>query len=664
MSVTVHGDNVQGPGPTPEPGDPPAITVVSKINAYEETMEKKVQGIDLVGKIEDSKQSFRNEVERIEESELVTHPTETTPSPIVSDLGTKGTLYTPKDIILKRISGLKEEQHMSPLIFEAAQRDDYATCEMLITNGVDSDIPGPCGRRLCHVAAITGSVPLLEILLRRPKKVWSTCSQGKTPLDYAAFNGHLDAARLLVEDSSFKRKADITKPELVQCAIEWARLRGLIDLVDSLLEPVLQDLQEAQNKRLFRQAVCDDDVKEVQKLLKRDINYGDALFLACEIKSVLMVETLMESQSSFDYDTKTRKAVIFAAQEGLQELLFTMLCGKDSEIWYGHISHIAFCSALAANQINLCNYLISEYFLHNEKAAFRKAAKYGNLPLLEAFLKKWGKARLKGKLINDAFRIAVEYKNSLPVIKFLLQIGADVNTEDDLWGSTLQRAVSQGQLGIVRYLASEGGANLNAPGRLGGSGPLITAISVGDVSMFSFFFGLQTCLETQHGVWGNVLQTASLLGRLEIVKEILDSGTNIDAYLEPHDSALIMAIQAGHFEIAELLISRGADVNIVTSKYGIALHLAAAGGIEKIVKLLVQAGAIVDSEEGDLGTPLQAAAAEEHQLMVLFLLECGADVNAQGGCHGNALQAALAGGHTLLARLLLFSGARVAKNVK
>jgi ankyrin repeat protein len=77
----------------------------------------------------------------------------------------------------------------------------------------------------------------------------------------------------------------------------------------------------------------------------------------------------------------------------------------------------------------------------------------------------------------------------------------------------------------------------------------------------------------EYAVLNNHLQVARYLvdlGRREILEEILSNGSDINARLEPHGSALIMAIQGGNFDIAELLISRSADVDLIIQTYGTA----------------------------------------------------------------------------------------------
>jgi hypothetical protein len=97
---------------------------------------------------------------------------------------------------------------------------------------------------------------------------------------------------------------------------------------------------------------------------------------------------------------------------------------------------------------------------------------------------------------------------------------------------------------------------------------MMAAVSAGNSFIFHYFFSLQTCSKNQHGIFGNILLTASYLGRREIVEEVLSSGGDINARLEPYGSPLVLAIQGRNFDIAELLIARGADFSLTVPKYG------------------------------------------------------------------------------------------------
>jgi ankyrin repeat protein len=131
---------------------------------------------------------------------------------------------------------LTEERHASPIIFEAAARQDYQTCSRLIQESVDRDIAGPRGRSLAHIAAMTGNTQLLGTLASSSKRIWSSCSQDKMPLDYAAFNNHLGVVEYQVQHLSFSLLTYDQKLAILERYTEFAQCRCHIGVVDYLLE--------------------------------------------------------------------------------------------------------------------------------------------------------------------------------------------------------------------------------------------------------------------------------------------------------------------------------------------------------------------------------------------------------------------------------------------
>ena len=99
---------------------------------------------------------------------------------------------------------------------------------------------------------------------------------------------------------------------------------------------------------------------------------------------------------------------------------------------------------------------------------------------------------------------------------------------------------------------------------------------------------------------------------VEIVKQHLAVGTDVNAKDAAGSTPLHYAAEDGHKEIAELLIEKGADVN---AKHGLngstPLHGAAYDGHKEIVELLIAKGAEVNAkiERGGFkgGTPLDLA---------------------------------------------------------
>ena len=102
------------------------------------------------------------------------------------------------------------------------------------------------------------------------------------------------------------------------------------------------------------------------------------------------------------------------------------------------------------------------------------------------------------------------------------------------------------------------------------------------------------------GIWN-----AASVGNIEIVKQHLEKGVDIDAV----DSVagitpLSWAVIRGQSKVVELLVQHGADVNAKNNDGGTSLHAAAFLGRVEIVKLLVQHGADINAKNNKDETPM------------------------------------------------------------
>lgn len=174
-----------------------------------------------------------------------------------------------------------------------------------------------------------------------------------------------------------------------------------------------------------------------------------------------------------------------------------------------------------------------------------------------------------------------------------------------------------------------------------------------------------TDLNVQDISYRNALQAAAYKGHLSVVQILLENDTGISFRSDHYDAsarrgqygnALLAAASRGHMDVVKFLLDNGENVNLEGGWYGSPLQGASYHRRLGIVKILLDRGTDVNSQGGYHGSALQAASYAGDINIVQLLLEKGADVNARGGKYGSALQAASVAGNKNSIQLLLDRG--------
>ncbi|KAJ6517627.1 ankyrin repeat-containing domain protein, partial [Mycena vulgaris] len=297
--------------------------------------------------------------------------------------------------------------------------------------------------------------------------------------------------------------------------------------------------------------------------------------------------------------------------------------------------------------------------LCRDSSLLHVTAFYGHLAMADLLVNFGAEARAEDKTASW-FRTALKaasHEGHEPVVRFLIEKGADVNAVGGYHGPALQAASIQGHEPVVRLLI-EKGADVNAEGGQCGTA-LQAACALGHEPVVRLLIEKGADVNAEGGQCGTALQAACALGHEPVVRLLIEKGAGVNAEGGQCGTALQAASAGGHEPVVRFLIEKGAGVTAEGGYYGTALQAASAGGHEPVVRFLIEKGAGVTAVGGYYGTALQAASAGGHEPVVRFLIEKGADVNAEGGRGGTALQAASAGGHEPVVRFLIEKGAGV-----
>ena len=116
------------------------------------------------------------------------------------------------------------------------------------------------------------------------------------------------------------------------------------------------------------------------------------------------------------------------------------------------------------------------------------------------------------------------------VVQEFLTEGAEVNAQDDYYGSALQAASSRCHSQVVQVLL-ENGADINAQGGI-----------------------------------GSALSAAAIAPHYQMVQMLLEKGADINTHVREYNNPLQNAAELGDYEVIQLLLEKGADINCCNKK--------------------------------------------------------------------------------------------------
>ncbi|KAK2804368.1 hypothetical protein FQN50_006659 [Emmonsiellopsis sp. PD_5] len=236
-----------------------------------------------------------------------------------------------------------------------------------------------------------------------------------------------------------------------------------------------------------------------------------------------------------------------------------------------------------------------------------------------------------------------------PIIKLLLENGANANLFTEADGTPLHSAVLNCSEEIIRAMI-ERGANVHALVPKYGT-PLQCAASreVDSLRIVKVLLdaGAETTAEDSRERPLNLILNAALW-------HFGDS----DGYFIQADS-LQEVLTTGPGGVIKLILQSQQELQAKHKRFSLVLQMAAAVGDEDFIQLLIDRKVDVNLSGHYFGNALQAAARFGHLNCVHRLLEAGADVNKVGGLHETPVRAAIQGTHSEVVSALMNQGADV-----
>ncbi|MGR3302530.1 MAG: ankyrin repeat domain-containing protein [Candidatus Scalindua sp.] len=291
-----------------------------------------------------------------------------------------------------------------------------------------------------------------------------------------------------------------------------------------------------------------------------------------------------------------------------------------------------------------------------------------------------------GYITKTALHEAIK-RNSLDIVKILIENGANIETKNINKYTPLQMAAKQGKTDIVEILI-EKGADLDAVEHIDTA--LTMALEKGNYDIAKLLINKGAEVNIYNGralnLADNNTEIKELLvkngavdyremnsfrqdvydGKVESVNKMLEKHPRLIYSLgSPGQTPIYRAIQGKSAEMVSLLVSKGAVINMLDLNGQAPIHYAAKNGQKAVLEVLIENGANVNIHTtGSLRTytgctPLHWAALNGHKEIIDILLSNGAELESQTTHGKTPLHLAVKSGNKDIVQLLLLKGANV-----
>jgi ankyrin repeat protein len=497
----------------------------------------------------------------------------------------------------------------------------------------------------------------------------ATSSNGSTPLHYAAYNGHTDVVKLLLENGADPSIKDNTGKTTADIARENGRIEiaNMIENVKELFEALkkgdaakaeklisklsVPNARDRNGVTLLHWAIFIGHPGIVRSLIEKgaDVNIKDwngkkPLHYAARIGDAILAKLLLENGADINArDERNCTPLHYAANVEVARLLIEK--GADinakSEEFYIPSLHEIFHELITSKEGGAIlgmwsseDYIVSAIL---PLTPLHFAAIKGDAATVKLLIEKGSDVNSKTLGGITTLHLATDSGNA-DVARLLLEVGADVNARDDMGRTPLHYASNAS----VAKMLIEAGADINARdkegvtplhyaahkcARLGAREPLL------DVVKTLLEYGADVNAKTTFGV--TPLHVAAYYGEAEIVEMLIKRGADVnartsidrDAFTPLHycssspwngdplfrgvDLRLIGTEDFVHarYECITLLAKHGADVNAIDAYGRTPLHHAVPS--VEVIKVLLRCGAHINVKDKDGNTPLHYALCAE-----------------------------------------------------
>ncbi|TVY45537.1 Ankyrin [Lachnellula subtilissima] len=549
-----------------------------------------------------------------------------------------------------------------------------------------SDLEGATALLL---AARRGYISIIEILVGHEAEIEDKDQNQRTPLSWAAENGHAAAVKELLNRGA---KPDVVDGDPEQSILARVAKNGNVAVASLLMEHgATLGLRGASDHTTTSIAIINGRTTILQLFLDKGadpngVNSGDGYTFLCdavyydqeEIVKLLLDKRADIERPSGSYD---QTPLSFAANRGNCTIIGLLLDkhaniesedsdGRTPLMWAASLNRLEAVTLLISNGANLS-------VANNDKdSALSLAADRDYKDVIHAILDeslKTGKQQPIPHLESTilwASRIGDQQ-----IVEKLLNLGTNIEAKDDIGSTPLIEASKKGNLDVTKLLLKRGAdiEQTNAESET----PLSCASLEGSEDIVALLLENHVQID---------VRTHAKKDTKGLPKLLLDGGADPNAENDAKETPLYWACNHGSDDIVEVLLSKHASTNptpangstpllesieeqntaismtllLNKARFDVcdrngwsALNLASWYGDFKVVEKLIELGADITSTDGEGDTPLHQAAYNGYLEIAKLLLDKGAKVESMNYYKRSPLHYAALNGCEDVVKLLL-----------
>ncbi|XP_046346164.2 ankyrin repeat domain-containing protein 50-like [Haliotis rufescens] len=294
-----------------------------------------------------------------------------------------------------------------------------------------------------------------------------------------------------------------------------------------------------------------------------------------------------------------RTPVMLAAEKG-HIAIVKLLVDKGGDMSlvdkrHENILHLA----CLCGQIEVVKYVLSQDIVDiNSRGRKRKtpvmlAARNGHKEVVELLVKKGADLSLAYNAAGSNVLHVACFKGHVDVVKYLLsQDTVDVNSRGWKKRTPMMRAAEKGHKEIVELLVNKG-ADLSLAYNTAGSNVLHLACFNGHVDVVKYLLSQDTLNVNSRGLMKRTpMMRAAEKGHKEVVELLVSKGADASLVDKSGNNILHLACQRGQMEVVKYIVSKViVDVNAKNKKRKTAANIASSQGRGDLMDLLVSHGA-------------------------------------------------------------------------